>query len=68
MDENRRDDNLVEEPVPQQDGTQEFQPQNGAEPQEFQQPQQEYQPASVEPQQPIYEQQQPAYTPIPQPV
>lgn len=38
MDENRRDDNLVEEPVPQQDGTQEFQPQNGAEPQEFQQP------------------------------
>lgn len=68
MDENRRDDNLVEEPVPQQDGTQEFQPQNGAEPQEFQQPQQEYQPASVEPQQPIYEQQQPDYTPIPQPV
>ena len=45
-----------------------FQPQNGAEPQEFQQPQQEYQPASVEPQQPIYEQQQPDYTPIPQPV
>lgn len=68
MDENRRDDNLVEEPVPQQDGTQEFQPQNGAEPQEFQQPQQEYQPASVEPQQPIYEQPQPDYTPIPQPV
>lgn len=68
MDENRRDDNLVEEPVPQQDGKQEFQPQNGTEPQEFQQPQQEYQPASVEPQQPIYEQPQPDYTPIPQPV
>lgn len=68
MDENGRDDNLVEEPVPQQNGTQEFQPQNGAEPQEFQQPQQEYQPASVEPQQPIYEQPQPDYTPIPQPV
>ena len=68
MDENGRDDNLVEEPVPQQNGTQEFQPQNGTEPQEFQQPQQEYQPAYVEPQQPIYEQPQPDYTPIPQPV
>ena len=41
MDENGRDDNLVEEPVPQQNGTQEFQPQNGTEPQDYGEPQQQ---------------------------